>query len=296
MRPATDASTRSGPPRAASRRDALVALALALVLAGGCNQRSAPPSYVIVGITNSVLNLDPRVGSDEASQKAHQLLFNSLVWMDDDLRIVPELAETLEQPDPLTYVARLRRGVMFHNGRELAADDVVYTFRSFLDPAFRGRSGAYRLVAAVQAIDRYTVEFTLKEPFASFPINLVMALFGDVVRGNFQMNTLQFVGVTDPDMLRRVFHSRQAPPAGLNRVFYENPEVDRLIESAASAPDDVRRRAFYARAQQAIAEDVPNIGLWYKTNVAVFQPDIHGVQLSPIADFTFLKDVYRQAR
>jgi ABC-type transport system substrate-binding protein len=43
-----------------------------------------------------------------------------------------------------------------------------------------------------------------------------------------------------------------------------------------------------------IAEDVPYIGLWYKTNVAVFQSDIQGVRLSPIADFTFLKDVHRQ--
>ncbi len=503
--------------------DAGAALALTLLVVAGCSQRSAPPGYIIVGMTNSALNLDPRVGADEASQKAHQLLFNSLVWMDDDLRIVPELAETLEQPDPLTYVARLRRGVRFHDGRELTSEDVAYTFRSFLDPAFRGRSGAYRLLAAVNAVDRYTVEFKLKEPFASFPINLVMGivqagsgganaqqpvgtgpyrleqfaaddrlvlaafdghyrgrprndgvvlkvipddtmrglelrkgtvdlivndlspdivwqlqregnlqvatapgtdyayiglnqrdpilsnrlvrraigyaidrdaivkhlrrgyattalgivppmswafergvfdfrhdpaeakrllddagyrdpdgdgprprlrlslktstsevyrvqaaavqhdlgrvgiaidvrsiefatLFGDVVRGNVQMYTLQFVGVTDPDMLRRVFHSKQAPPAGLNRVFYANPEVDRLIEAAASAPDDVPRRAFYARAQQLIAEDVPYIGLWYKTNVAVFQPDIHAVQLTPIADFTFLKDVYRQAQ
>jgi hypothetical protein len=38
---------------------------------------------------------------------------------------------------------------------------------------------------------------------------------------------------------------------------------------------------------------VPYISLWYKTNVAVFQPHITGVRLSPIADFTFLKDVAR---
>ena len=48
---------------------------------------------------------------------------------------------------------------------------------------------------------------------------------------------------------------------------------------------------FYTRAQQLIADDVPYISLWYKKNVAVFQPDIHGVRLSPIADFMFLKDV-----
>jgi hypothetical protein len=42
-----------------------------------------------------------------------------------------------------------------------------------------------------------------------------------------------------------------------------------------------------------VAREVPYIPLWYKTNVAVFQPDIHGVRLSAIADFTFLKDVFR---
>jgi ABC-type transport system substrate-binding protein len=71
--------------------------------------------------------------------------------------------------------------------------------------------------------------------------------------------------------------------------------VDRLIDEATSAVDEGARRVLYARAQRLIAEDVPYVGLWYKTNVAVFQPDIHGVRLSPIADFTFLKDVYREA-
>jgi peptide/nickel transport system substrate-binding protein len=495
-------------------------LVVLVALVSACGQERREGDAIVVGMTNSAINLDPRVGSDEASQKAHQLLFNTLVRIDDQLRIVPELAETLEQTDPLTYVTRLRQGVSFHNGRELTSDDVVYTFRSFLDPSFRGRSGAYRLVKSVTPIDRYTVEFKLKEPFASFPINLVMGivqdgsgaanerqpigtgpyklvefvtddrmvlaafdehyagrpknnavvlkvipddtmrglelrkgsidlvvndlapdiawqlreegrlqvatspgsdyayvgmnqrdpvlshlavrkalgyaidrdaivkylrrgfaatavgivppmswafernvfdfhhdpaearrlldeagfvdpdgegpqprfsltlktstsevyrvqaaaiqhdlaavgialdvrssefatLFADVVRGNFQLYTLQFVGVTDPDMLRRVYHSQQEPPAGLNRVYYRNADVDRLIEEAAAATGDEQRRVLYARAQQLIAEDVPYISLWYKTNLAVYQPDIHGVRLSPIADFTFLKDVWR---
>jgi ABC-type transport system substrate-binding protein len=59
--------------------------------------------------------------------------------------------------------------------------------------------------------------------------------------------------------------------------------------------DDGQRRALYGAAQTAIAADVPVISLWYKTNVAVFQPDIRGVRLSPIADFTFLKDVFRSS-
>jgi ABC-type transport system substrate-binding protein len=76
-------------------------------------------------------------------------------------------------------------------------------------------------------------------------------LFADVVRGNFQLYTLQFVGVTDPDMLRRVFHSAQEPPAGLNRVFYRNPETDRLIEQASSAETDDERLRFYSRPSRS---------------------------------------------
>jgi peptide/nickel transport system substrate-binding protein len=77
-------------------------------------------------------------------------------------------------------------------------------------------------------------------------------------------------------------------------VFYSNPEVDELIDAATRAVKDDERRVLYASAQRLIAEDIPYVGLWYKTNVAVFQPDITGVRLSPIADFTFLKDVRRE--
>ena len=85
-------------------------------------------------MADPAINLDPRVGTDAASQKVHQLLFSTLVRIDDQLRVVPDLAESLEQPDPLTYVAHLRRGVLFHNGRELTSADVVYTFRELSRP------------------------------------------------------------------------------------------------------------------------------------------------------------------
>ena len=61
----------------------------------------------------------------------------------------------------------------------MTAKDVAYTFRSFLDPAFRGRSGAYTNVKSVEIVDPYTVAFHLKTPSASFPINLVMGIVKD---------------------------------------------------------------------------------------------------------------------
>jgi peptide/nickel transport system substrate-binding protein len=116
-------------------------------------------------------------------------------------------------------------------------------------------------------------------------------LYADVLKGNFQLFTLQWVGVSDPDMLRRVFHSKQMPPNGFNRGYYENPEVDRLIDAAMAAPTEAERRAYYVQAERVIAEDAPYISLWYKTNVAVARTNIEGVKLTPSAELTFLRDV-----
>ena len=115
--------------------------------------------------------------------------------------------------------------------------------------------------------------------------------YADVLGGNVQMYTLQWVGVTDPDMLRRVFHSEQVPPIGFNRIYYSNPEVDRLIDLATTALTDEDRRTYYSEVQKAVAEDAPYISLWYKTNIAVTRPNISGMRLSAQADFLALKDV-----
>ena len=89
------------------------------------------------------------------------------------LVIEGDLAESWTQPNETTYVFKLRRGVRWHNkppvnGRELTAEDVRYTVERFL--AVKGNANAYMLrsVDKVEAPDKYTVKFTLKEPFAWF--------------------------------------------------------------------------------------------------------------------------------
>jgi peptide/nickel transport system substrate-binding protein len=152
----------------------LIAIALGVVTAAGCMHRpTANPNVIVATFTNGPSNLDPRIGTDDTSQKLHDLIYDNLVDLDEHLRVVPRLAERLDHPDPLTYIAVLRQGVHFHDGRELTADDVVYTYRFMLDPTFvSAKKGGYRELASVTALDRYTVQFTLKAPFASFPINL----------------------------------------------------------------------------------------------------------------------------
>jgi peptide/nickel transport system substrate-binding protein len=102
------------------------------------------------------------------------LIFSSLMTFGDDLRPKPHLAERLDNPDPLTYIVHLRRGVKFHDGHELTSRDVVYTYADYLDPQYISPwKGAFRVLQSVTALDDYTIRFTLKEPFTSFPIQLV---------------------------------------------------------------------------------------------------------------------------
>jgi peptide/nickel transport system substrate-binding protein len=144
----------------------------------------------------------------------------------------------------------------------------------------------FRLQAAViqQDLSQVGIEVDVRSyEFATF--------YDDVLSGNVQMYTLQWVGVTDPDMLRRLYHSRQAPPVGFNRMYYNNPEVDRLIDLASTARTDAERRPYYSEVQKIVAGDVPAVSLWYKTNIAVTRPNISGLRLSAQADFLALKDV-----
>jgi peptide/nickel transport system substrate-binding protein len=118
-------------------------------------------------------------------------------------------------------------------------------------------------------------------------------LFSDVVRGTVQLYTLVFTGgsVADPDILRRVFHSKQTPPSGFNRAWYANADVDALLDAATAATAEADRRRLYVEAQRRVAEDLPMIGLWSRENVAVHRRGMTGVRLTPIGDLDFLRDV-----
>ncbi|HUQ87446.1 MAG TPA: ABC transporter substrate-binding protein, partial [Vicinamibacterales bacterium] len=114
-----------------------------LVLFAAC-QTPPKTGVITVAVLSSPNSLDPRIGSDETSQRIHTLIYDYLLALDDKLRVVGGLASSWEQTDPLTYIIHLREGVRFHDGHELSSDDVVYTFGCFIDPNFVSpRKGAY---------------------------------------------------------------------------------------------------------------------------------------------------------
>jgi len=123
-------------------------------------------------------------------------------------------------------------------------------------------------------------------------------MYADVLKGNFQMFSLQWVGaaMVDPDILRRVFYSTETPPTGFNRGHYNNPEIDRLLDLAGETTSEPQRKKYYGEVQKIIAEDAPYISIWNRTNVAVAQPTLRDLHLNAVGSFESLKDVLKRGK
>ena len=159
-----------------------LAMCTALLLAGCSSSHSATkPAAVNVLIESMPVNLDPRIGTDAQSEHIDYLLFDNLLQRDAKLDLAPDLAEKWEMPDPRTYVFHLRHGVHFSNGQEMTSADVKFTYESILSGAIKTpKRGAYQLVDSITTPDPWTVIFHLREPYASFPLNLIRQAAGIV--------------------------------------------------------------------------------------------------------------------
>ncbi|MCS7241888.1 ABC transporter substrate-binding protein [Candidatus Caldatribacterium sp.] len=118
--------------------------------------------------------IDPAIAADFSSSVSVANLYDTLVFPTYDGEVVPHLAESWEvSGDGLTYTFYLRKGVKFHNGEELKAEDVVFSMERLLAIG-QGYSYIFKpIVEKVEALDEYTVRFTLKRPFGPFLYALV---------------------------------------------------------------------------------------------------------------------------
>lgn len=112
--------------------------------------------------------------------------------------------------------------------------------------------------------------------------------YNDVRRGNFELYALAWVGVRDPDVYYRIFHSSMQPPAGTNRGAYANPEMDALLTAARATQDGAERRRLYGAVQRLAAEDLPVVPLWWAENVVVKSRALTGFRPSPDGDLRSL--------
>ena len=118
--------------------------------------------------------LDPHLTSAYASFQVLENVYDTLVQPGDDLTMEPALATSWEvSDDGLSWTFELREGVTFHNGRELVAADVKYSYDRIMDPD-TGAANAFRFasIESVEAPDDGTVVINLSRPTPNLLVNI----------------------------------------------------------------------------------------------------------------------------
>lgn len=153
-----------------------------------CSSRNRTDDFIYYRLNYNPTTLDPALIVDVTGGIIAAKLFNGLVKLDEDLSVIPDIAERWKISDNGTiYLFFLRHNVKFSNEREVTAYDVKYSFKRILDPGGKSpnswvldkilgakqyMSGKASDVEGLEVKDRYTLKVRLIKPFSPF-LNLL---------------------------------------------------------------------------------------------------------------------------
>ena len=179
-------------PRGINRIVLILAMTLALALPGtGLAAGKAARGTYRVPLASEPITLDPAKFSGIYAMTVANNLFDGLVEFDANINVRPAIARIWKiSRDHQTYTFKLHKGVKFHNGREVTAQDFVYSFQRILNPDLESPAasmfmkiqgaaayaeGKVKSVAGLTAKGDHTLVIRLEEPFAPFLSILAMA-------------------------------------------------------------------------------------------------------------------------
>jgi len=180
-----------------SRRDALKAsgaLAAGAAIGGGLtikqlatvSAQDAPHGEVIWALDSPPPSLLPFGAIAGAAWRGREFFYDTLVMWDQDLNVIPGLAETWETDESGNYTFHLRKGVLFHNGNEMKAADVKYSMDLAVNPPEPGVTIAYFAnVSGTEVVDDYTVRVNMSKVDPTLLGYLAWGVYSPIVPENF---------------------------------------------------------------------------------------------------------------
>lgn len=151
----------------------ITALAAALLFSSAWADEPKPGGKLIFAMPADLRQLDPHLMATTAEGRYFRLICEPLIDSDDNFQPAACLAESWQiSEDGLQWTIQLKKGVKFHNGREMTAEDIKWNFDRILDPKNRTPSaGRLQAVKAVSVTGPHTVRFDLKRRSAGFLAN-----------------------------------------------------------------------------------------------------------------------------
>jgi len=229
---------------------------------------------LVVALAEPALTMDPADYRDRRTETALRNIFDGLVTRTVKNEVVLELAESADLVDPTTWEFKLKKGVTFHNGEALTAEDVKFTFDRIItekgidypEAHTAARKGLIAPLESVEIVDDYTVRFHLSDPW---PVFMQMLVHQQIIPKDYfeQVGTKGFIekpvgcgpfkfveGRLDEQIVLERFDAYYGgaddlPPVG--PAF-----VDRVIIKIL--PEDATRVASLQAGEANIIESVPS--------------------------------------
>ncbi|TMH53277.1 MAG: ABC transporter substrate-binding protein, partial [Betaproteobacteria bacterium] len=125
-----------------------------------------------IGLAADVTSMDPHFLAIAPNINIAWHVFDALTHVDEDTRLIPGLAVSWRALDATTWEFRLRRGVRFHDGAELTAEDVVFSIERTLKVP-NGQYGIFtRRIVGKEVVDAHTLRLKTATPYAMVPYDL----------------------------------------------------------------------------------------------------------------------------
>ena len=148
----------------------------AVIVAGAAIALAATASAqdLRIAVAADVTSIDPHFFNLFPNNNVAEHIFDKLVRMDPDSQMIPGLATSWKTIDPTTWEFKLRKGVKFHDGSELTADDVVFSINRVPNvPNSPGRFTAYtKAITKIDVVDPYTLHIHYATPYPLAPNDL----------------------------------------------------------------------------------------------------------------------------
>lgn len=134
-----------------------------------CTTHKSNDQIINISISSPIEALDPRYSTSAIASRIDALLYAKLFEMGEDLFPKPFLAESFEVIDDKTFKIFLRKNLKFHDGTDLTAHDVVYTYAELKSPDVASPHAAkLDYIEKIEAQDDHQIIFHLKKPHAPF--------------------------------------------------------------------------------------------------------------------------------
>lgn len=170
---------------------AATGVGMALPMSGllGNSVAGAAPTTLRVAIAKIQNAPTPFSTNDGGSLQTLCNVGEYLSWSNDKNELVPRVAESWKaSAGGKIWTFKIRQGITFHDGSALTADDVVWTFKSHLDPANKSQAaGKFKGIlesAGVQKVDKFTVKFELLGAVGTFPYIVAGTSYGLLIIKN----------------------------------------------------------------------------------------------------------------